>query len=43
LTAGKVRLSLVVPRTSKGKTLRIRITISTVAGAVHHSYTYAIR
>jgi len=42
-TGGKARLSLVVPRTAKGKLLKIKITITTSGQTATRTVTYKVR
>ena len=41
--AGKARLSLVVPKTAKGKLLKVKITITASGQTAGRTYTYAVR
>jgi hypothetical protein len=41
--AGKARLSFVVPRTAKGKLLKVKIAITASGRTASHTYSYAVR
>jgi hypothetical protein len=41
--AGKARLSFVVPKTAKGKLLKVRIAITASGRTAGHTYSYAVR
>jgi hypothetical protein len=40
--AGKIRLSLTVPATAKGKSLKVRITVTALGQSTGQTYTYAV-
>jgi hypothetical protein len=40
---GKVKLSLVVPETAKGKALKLKLTVDASGGAVGRTYSYTVR
>jgi hypothetical protein len=41
--AGKVRLSLVVPATARGKLLKVKITVIALGHTARHTYAFAVR
>ena len=41
--AGKARLSFVVPKTAKGKLLKVKIKITASGQTAGHTYTYLLR
>jgi CotH protein/lamin tail-like protein/uncharacterized protein DUF11 len=41
--AGKARLSFVVPRSARGKLLKVRIAITAAGRTARHTYTYPVR